>query len=76
NWAGNLTYRASRVEHPSSTDELAALLAQGGPVRMLGSRHSFNDLADTDGLLVALDALPAVFEVNRARDAVRVSGGL
>ncbi|WP_350351132.1 FAD-binding protein [Microbacterium sp. A8/3-1] len=76
NWAGNLTYRASRVEHPSSTEELAALLAQGGPLRMLGSRHSFNDLADTDGLLVALDALPAVFEVNEARDAVRVSGGL
>ncbi|WP_136054266.1 FAD-binding protein [Microbacterium sp. K24] len=76
NWAGNLTYRASRLEHPSSVDELAALLAQGGPVRMLGSRHAFNDLADTDGTLIALDALAPVFEVNDARDAVRVSGAL
>ena len=76
NWAGNLAYRASRVEHPSSTDELSALFAQGGPVRMLGSRHCFNDIADTDGLLVALDRMPAVFEVNDERDAVTVSGAL
>ncbi|MBQ3357421.1 MAG: FAD-binding protein [Microbacterium sp.] len=76
NWAGNLTYRASRVEHPASIDALRALLAQGGPVRMLGSRHCFNDIADTEGALIALDRLPAVFEVNPERDAVRVAGGL
>ncbi len=76
NWAGNLTYRASRVEHPASVDEVRSLLAQGGPVRMLGSRHCFNDIADTDGVLIALDQLPPVFEVSEARDAVRVGGGL
>ncbi|MFJ4254571.1 D-arabinono-1,4-lactone oxidase [Microbacterium sp. NPDC090003] len=76
NWAGNLTYRASRVEHPASIDELRALLSQGGMVRMLGSRHCFNDIADTDGVLIALDRLPAVFEVSPERDAVRVAGGL
>jgi xylitol oxidase len=76
NWAGNLTYRASGVEHPASIEELQALLARGGRVRMLGSRHCFNDIADTDGLLIALDRMPTLFEVNEARDAVRVSGGL
>lgn len=75
NWAGNLTYRASSVARPGSVDELRTLFAQGGPVRMLGSRHCFNDIADTDGLLIALDRLPAVFEVSAERDAVRVSGG-
>jgi xylitol oxidase len=76
NWAGNLTYRASGVEHPASVEELQALLARGGRVRMLGSRHCFNDIADTDGLLIALDRMPTLFEVNEARDAVRVSGGM
>nr|WP_201470886.1 D-arabinono-1,4-lactone oxidase [Microbacterium hydrocarbonoxydans] len=76
NWAGNLTYRASAVEHPASIDELQAAFARGGRVRMLGSRHCFNDIADTDGLLVALDRMPTAFEVNEARDAVRVSGGM
>lgn len=76
NWAGNLTYRATRVEHPSSLDDLRAVLASGGPLRILGSRHCFNDIADTEGVLIALDRLPEVFEVNAARDAVRVSGAL
>ena len=76
NWAGNLTYRASTVEHPASIAELQEMLARGGAVRILGSRHCFNDIADTDGVLIALDRLPVVFEVNDARDAVRVSGGL
>jgi xylitol oxidase len=76
NWAGNLTYRAAEVKHPSSGDELIELLTTDAPVRILGSRHCFNDIADTDGALIALDRMPAVFEVNEARDAVRVSGGL
>lgn len=76
NWAGNLTYRAARVEHPSSLSELGALLAQGGAVRMLGSRHCFNDIADTGGVLVALDRMPTAFEVSPARDSVRVAGGM
>ncbi|MFJ4175458.1 FAD-binding protein [Microbacterium sp. NPDC089696] len=75
NWAGNLAYRAARVEHPESVVELQALFAQGGAVRMLGSRHCFNDIADTDGLLIALDRMSAVFEITADRDAVRVGGG-
>ena len=76
NWAGNVTYRASSIEHPASTDELQGLLARGGAVRLLGSRHCFSDIADTDGVLIALDRMPRMFDVNDARDAVRVSGGL
>ncbi|MFJ4223055.1 FAD-binding protein [Microbacterium sp. NPDC089695] len=76
NWAGNLSYRAARVEHPASSDELGDLLARGGAVRMLGSRHSFNALADTTGTLIALDRMPRVFEASPERDAVRVSGAL
>ncbi|MEV8249533.1 D-arabinono-1,4-lactone oxidase [Microbacterium sp. NPDC076768] len=76
NWAGNLQYRASTLAHPTSLDELRALVARGGPMRVLGSRHCFNDIADTDGTLIVLDRLPFLFEVNEQRDAVRVSGGL
>ncbi|MDQ0728160.1 FAD-binding protein [Microbacterium sp. W4I20] len=76
NWAGNLTYRASTIAHPASLDELRAALASPGRVRMLGSRHCFNDIADTDGVLIALDRMPRVFEISPERDAVRVSGAL
>ncbi|WP_102194497.1 D-arabinono-1,4-lactone oxidase [Microbacterium aurantiacum] len=76
NWAGNLEYRAAEVSHPESVDELRALIAAGGPVRILGTRHCFNDIADTAGALIALDRMPAIYEVSAARDSVRVSGGL
>lgn len=76
NWAGNVAYRAAAVEHPSSREELGVLLARGGELRVLGSRHCFSDIADTDGLLIVLDRMPRVCEVSAERDAVRVSGGL
>ena len=76
NWAGNLAYRAASVVHPTSLDEARAALAVGGPVRTLGTRHCFNDIADTAGTQIVLDRMPAVIEVNEARDAVTVSGAL
>ncbi|WP_448809114.1 D-arabinono-1,4-lactone oxidase [Agromyces bauzanensis] len=76
NWAGNLVYRAARVVHPATIDELQQVLAEDGPVRFLGTRHTFNDLADTDGTLIATDRLPAHVDVDSAPGVVRLSGGL
>ncbi|WP_312855223.1 D-arabinono-1,4-lactone oxidase [Agromyces agglutinans] len=80
NWAGNLAYRASRIVHPSSHDELLEALAGDGPVRVLGTRHAFNDLADTTGTLIATDRMPRTVEVVRSgaelAAAVRVAGGI
>lgn len=73
NWAGNLEYRAARIVHPASIDELRDELDGDGPVHVLGTRHSFNDLADTDGTLIATDRLPIEVDAG-ASGAVRVSG--
>lgn len=75
NWAGNLKYRAAVVEHPESADEVRTLITRGGQVRVLGTRHSFNDIADTDGTLLSLDRLPLEIEVSEDGDSVRVSAG-
>jgi alditol oxidase len=57
NWAGNLTYGAGDLVRPTTLEQLAEAVAGPGQVRALGSRHSFNDVADTDGVLVQVDAL-------------------
>ncbi|GAA3938874.1 D-arabinono-1,4-lactone oxidase [Microbacterium soli] len=75
NWAGNLGYRGT-VAHPTDLDEARSLITAGGPVRTLGTRHCFNDIADTTGTLIALDRMPRVFEISPERDAVRVSAAL
>lgn len=76
NWSGNHAYAAARVHRPTSVDELAGIVAGADRVHALGSRHSFTDVADTAGDLVATDALPEVVEVDPDRRTVRVSAGL
>jgi xylitol oxidase len=43
---------------------------------VLGSGHSFNRMADTDGDLVSLAGLPRVVEIGADRTSVRVDGGI
>jgi xylitol oxidase len=74
NWAGNYTYRARALHRPTCMDELREIFARGTRLHVLGSRHSFNDVADTDGELISLDALPPDFELAADRGSVTVSG--
>ncbi len=72
NWAGNITYRGT-VARPTSLPEVQELVAGADVVRPLGTRHSFNEIADTDGLQVSLEALPA--SVRFDGHSVAVSAG-
>jgi xylitol oxidase len=75
NWAGNLTYRARRLHRPASLDELRKLLATARRIGVLGSRHSFSDIADTDEL-VSLDGLPGDVAVDSAGGTVTVPAAM
>lgn len=76
NWAGNYTYRAARIAHPESLAELRELVVGAESVRALGSRHSFNDLADDDGLLVSTAGLPSAIRIDESSSTVTVGGGV
>jgi xylitol oxidase len=76
NWAGNYTYRAASLDRPRTVDDLRRIVATSPRVRALGSRHSFSDLPDTDGVLVDLSALPHGIEVSEEAGSVSVSGGV
>ena len=58
NWAGSYTYRARTLHRPETIEQLQELLAAAPRIRVLGSRHTFSDIADSDEL-VSLEALPA-----------------
>jgi len=73
NWSGNYAYRAGTLHRPQALEELQALVARGRPLRALGSRHSFTDIADSHDL-VALDALPGAIELDAAAGTVTVPG--
>ncbi|MBT1680837.1 FAD-binding protein [Curtobacterium aurantiacum] len=76
NWAGNVTYRASVLASPTSVDELQQLVAATPRLTALGSRHSFNTIADTDAVQVSLSDLPPVLDIDTSRRVVRVAAGM
>ena len=74
NWAQNLTYRSARVHRPSSVAELRTLVSASTRLKALGTRHCFNDIADSeDGGQVSVEGLPAVVDIDTAAATARVS---
>ena len=76
NWAGNVVFSAAEMAAPTTVDEIADLVTSIERVRVVGSRHSFSDIADTDGMLLSLAALEGGPELDTERGVVRVPGGL
>lgn len=47
NWAGNLVYGTNRLHEPASVDQLQDIVKHCVRLRPLGTRHSFNGIADS-----------------------------
>lgn len=73
NWAGNYTYTASGIREPDSLDELRRIVEGARKVHALGTRHSFNAVADTSGELVQLGRLGSDIRIARDRASVSVN---
>ncbi|HEY0403906.1 MAG TPA: D-arabinono-1,4-lactone oxidase, partial [Blastococcus sp.] len=81
NWAGNYRYQARRLHRPSSLEQLRDVVSGASSVHVLGSRHSFNGIADAADLisLEALhseEALPAGVLVDHDAQTVSFGAGL
>lgn len=76
NWARNVTFRAARVHQPTSLDALCTAVSAAEKVRVLGTGHSFNRIADTEGDLLRLDRLPPRIEIDASAGTVTASAGL
>ncbi|NGN64585.1 FAD-binding protein [Streptomyces sp. A7024] len=76
NWAGNVTFTARELIRPTSVADLQTAVSRATRIRALGSGHSFNRIADTDGTLVSTAGLPPLAETDSAARTVRVNGGM
>jgi len=76
NWAGNLAYRADSVHYPTSVVEVQELVARLSRVKALGTRHSFNTIADSPGgALISLSELAPDVTIDADAMTVSVTGG-
>ena len=76
NWAGNVTFRAPRFAAPTTLDALIELVGAARAVRAVGSRHTFSALADSDDLLVSVEAIPGAVTVHAERGTASVPAGM
>jgi xylitol oxidase len=81
NWSGNYRFTAREVVAARTVADVqravaAARTSGGGRVRALGTRHSFNDLADNGATLVSVTGLPGDPVLDAEARTVTVGAGV
>jgi xylitol oxidase len=76
NWAGNYTYSAARLHFPKTVEQVQELVAGCRKLRVLGSRHSFNGIADSSEDLLSLEQFEPAVTVDRERRTVTFAAGI
>ncbi|MFW2512874.1 FAD-binding protein [Demequina sp. SO4-13] len=75
-WAGTHVFAAAELIEARTIAEVQdAVSGTGGPVRALGTRHSFNDLADSSGRLVTVTGIPADAILDESARTVTIGAG-
>lgn len=75
NWSGHTKFHPSAVHEPTSLAELQRVVAAADRVGVIGSRHSFNDLADTTGDMVWLGRLDPALRIDHDQMTASFAGG-
>lgn len=75
NWAGNLTYSTDHLHTPATVAEVQQVVKSCAKLRALGSRHSFNAIADSAANQISLAHLDAIHLDENAR-TVTVGAGV
>jgi len=76
NWAGNLTYGAERLQEAGSIAEVQAVVRHEQRLKVLGTRHCFNSIADSRDNLLSLKPMHDVVTLDAARRTVTVGAGI
>lgn len=75
NWAGNYEYSAARWHRPKTVEQVQELVRHSVKLKAVGTRHSFNGIADTTGDMISLEKLESELVLDREHHKVTVSAG-
>ena len=76
NWAGNLTYSTDNLYQPRTVAKAQKTIKDCDQLRVLGTRHSFNTIADSTANQVNLDKFAQAMRVNPEEKTVTVDAGV
>ena len=75
NWAGNYQYKAQHLHEPSSVEEVQELVKKLDKQKALGSRHCFNDIADSPKHQISTRKLNKIVQLDGANKTLTVESG-
>src|SRR5580693_8338504 len=76
NWAGNVTYATDRLREASSVEQIRSFLRSQGKVKVLGTRHCFNSIADSRYGFLSLKPMHEVVALDAGARTVTVDAGI
>ncbi len=76
NWAGNLEYSTNDVHYPKSVAEVREIIKKFDKIKVLGTRHCFNDIANSKYHLLSTKELNKLISIDRAGCTVTIEGGM
>jgi len=76
NWAGNHRYGTDRLYSARSVEQVQAFVKQNDRLKVLGTRHCFNGIADSTHHLLSLREMAQVIELDPRARTVTVEAGM
>jgi xylitol oxidase len=76
NWAGNFRYSTNNVFHARSLEEVRDFVKRERQLKVLGTRHCFNGIADSTQNLLSLKELNQVVALDPTARTVTVESGM
>lgn len=76
NWAGNIDYSTENLVTPSTIEEVQEQVAGASKIKILGSKHSFNTIADSNAAFLALGKLNTIADPDPGTRTVTFGGGV
>jgi xylitol oxidase len=76
NWAGNLYYSTDRLYATSSLEQVQDYVKKESKLKVLGTRHCFNNIADSKDGFLSLKPMDKVIALDAAKHTVTVGAGI
>jgi len=76
NWAGNIEYSTSNIVYPETVAEVQQVVKGHNKLKVLGTRHCFNRIADSKDYFVSSRKLNKIISLDKDAHTVMVEGGI
>src|SRR5712664_320658 len=76
NWAGNLEYSTDRLYTTSSLEQVRSYVKKQSKLKVLGTRHCFNNIADSTDNFLSLKSMDSMVALDAQAHTVTVDAGI